>query len=121
MQGTTTLSQSGYGGSQNCEWRKAVGQCLRILLAALCCQSACPPFQSQDHRLCLVWSVFFPVTTGICRQLLALPGLDELSSLFRDTGLWQCAVYFRLLAPSNFRCKGAIAMFLRSPLEFALS
>ena len=75
-------------------------QCLRILLAVLCCQSACPPFQSQDHRLCLVWFVFFPVTTGICRQLLALPGLDELSSLFRDTGLWQCAVDFRLLAPS---------------------
>ena len=29
-----------------------------------------------------------------------LSGLDGLSSLFRDTGLWQCAVYFRLLAPS---------------------
>ena len=49
------------------------------------------------------------MTTGICRQLLALPGLDGLSSLFRDTGLWQCAVYFRLLAPS-------LAMILLSKL-----
>ena len=41
-------------GSQQSEWRKEVGQCLRILLAALCCQSACPPFQSQVHGS--VWS-----------------------------------------------------------------
>ena len=48
----------------------------------------------------------------MCRQLLALPGLDGLSGLFRDTGLWQCAVYFRLLAPS-------LAMILLSRISFA--
>ena len=70
---------------------------------------------------------------GICRQLLALPGLDRLSSLLRDTGLLQRAVYFLLLAPSskaqayrydipewNLLWKGTIAMFLSSPMKFVL-
>ena len=49
-----------------------------------------------------LWNLpcFFPVTTGISRHSLALPGLDGLSSLFRDTGFWQCAVYCRL----SFAC-----------------
>ena len=65
-------------GSLQLEWRKGC-QCLRILLAALCCQSACPPFQSQVHRLYLVWPFFFPVTTGIAwtrRVKLPAPSTD---------------------------------------------
>ena len=64
--------------------------------------------------------------------LSALPGLDGLSSLFRDTGLWQCAVYFLLLSLTlvqasrhnthewSLQWKGTIAMFLSSPMEFVL-
>ena len=56
------------------------------------------------------------MTTGICRQLSALPGLDGLSSLFRDTGFWQCAVYFLLLTPSS-RCR-RLAMILMSGTSY---
>ena len=62
------------------------------------------------------FAVFFPVTTGICRQLSALPGLDGSSSLFRDTVLWQCAVYFLLPAPSS-RCR-RLAMILMSGTSY---
>ena len=57
-------------------------------------------------------ALFFPVTTGICRHSLALPGLDGLSSLFRNTGLWQRAVYCRLLVPG-------LAMILLSRTSYA--
>ena len=109
-----------------------------LVLAHLACRtplsvSLSPIPATKDCRLWQVRAVFFPVTTGICRQLSALPGLDRLSSLFRDTGLLRCAVYFLLLAPSskvrayrhdthewNLLWKGTLAMFLSSTMEFVL-